>query len=348
MTLIINGGNMESITVQFMADDLDLTFTLYSHFTCILGIESGEGKSFLFDTLRERMATSELTVRAMYPVVVLDSDNLSLILRESERHIVLIDEVTVNKNSNLLSELNRSKHLFVVITRSSFIPNVPIHGIYKVDICEGGFIVKHLSSHLPRYKGGNIDVIVTEASENRSENALLRSLIDRFGLSIKLISANGKDRIAAMLHHLNITHSTSKILVFTDLANISGQFKLLTKRCSQNPNVTFYGYLSFEQLLLDSPLLKRIIRNCSKSPFDFVTLGRYYERWLEDVTTGSVFEIKHSRPVLSKCYLEECCGEVCDYVVSDKTDALLNSDTGHCLMGLFSDKKSETQDMDLF
>ena len=45
------------------------------------------------------------------------------------------------------------------------------------------------------------------------------------------------------------TRPNAKILVFMDLGNISTQLRLLTKRCKQNKNISFYNWLAFEKLL---------------------------------------------------------------------------------------------------
>ena len=78
---------------------------------------------------------------------------------------------------------------------------------------------------------------------------------------------------------------------------------------------------------------------------DFITLERYYEKLVEFVTKGTVYEYKHQYPILADCYLQECdsCDDSCKFRINDKLKSLLNSDVGLPIYGYFCNEKQKPQ-----
>ena len=56
--------------VKFRDRDYEYGFYIYSHYTTILGLESGEGKTWLFDSLAERYNEGIVSIEASYPVIL--------------------------------------------------------------------------------------------------------------------------------------------------------------------------------------------------------------------------------------------------------------------------------------
>lgn len=151
-----------------------------------------------------------------------------------------------------------------------------------------------------------------------------------YNLAFKVIPAGGKDKIAGILYNFTKSDNHKKILVLMDLANVSSQYKILIKRCKENPNVFFYPYASFEELLYKSRLVARLNKKCHFIPYDFCTLERYYENALEEVTSGSNLEYRHKQLLLSWCYTDECkdCNRKCSLECNDKLSQILDSPVG--------------------
>ncbi len=203
--------------VKFWDRDYEYGFCIYSHYTTILGIDSGEGKTWLFDSLAERYNEGIVKIEAGYPVIFADSVNLLTILKTEDRSIVFVDEISINKNSQYLGIVNSSKHFIVAITRAMpFRANSPLCGIYRVITVDNGqFRIEKINKYNDLRIADNIgmaDIVVTEASENHSEYSYIMECKKNYNLAFKVIPAGGKDKIAGILYNFTKSNNHSKIL----------------------------------------------------------------------------------------------------------------------------------------
>lgn len=334
--------------VKFIDRDYEYGFFIYSHYTTILGLNSGEGKTWLFDTLSERYNEGIVKIEAKYPIIFANTVNLLSLLKTEERSVIFVDEISINKSSQYLKEINFSKHFIVAITRAMpFRANSPLCGIYKVIIVQNGhFMIEEVNRNNDLRlieKIDDIDIVVTEAAENCSEHNYIIKCKEKYNLNFQVVAAGGKDRIANVLHGCLKAYPQKKILVLMDLANVSSQYKLLTKRCKDNPDVFFYPYASFEELLYKSKLVSSLDRIYKASPYDFCTLECYYENALEKVTLDSSIAYNHKRPFISKCYITDCasCNKRCKLFCNDKLAQVLDSSSGKILYNWIKDNVSE-------
>lgn len=332
---------MKKIQIRLKGPSYDFELGLYSHYTLIEGIDSGEGKSWCYDTLRADFSDGLLSIECAYPVVFADELSLTEVLDRKELAVIFVDEIVANKNSfrHLIDE---TKHLILAITRDSYFVSVaPLHGIYQVFSEEDRFVVRpfNFDQKLPMCASiDSADIIVTEASAEKSENALLSEVLKRCGVSLEIVSAGGKDKIASKLLHLTRTRPDANIVVFMDLGNVSSQLRLLVKRCAQNKNISFYEWDAFEELLCQSNfVMNNSVRQVDYSPFSFLSLERYYERVLQELTKGMPFAYKHKTPIVNHCYFEECfeCNE-CDIECDNKLKAVFDSKVGRVLLEYLS------------
>lgn len=333
--------------VKFKDRDYEYGFFIYSHYTTILGLNSGEGKTWMFDTLAERYNEGIVKIEANYPVIFANTVNLLSLLKTDEKSIIFADEISINKNSQYLKEINFSKHFIVAITRAMpFRANSPLCGIYQVIARQDGhFQIEEINRHNDLrliQKIDDIDIVVTEAAENCSEHNYIIKCRETYNLDFQVIAAGGKDRIANVLHNCLKTYPKKKILILMDLANVSSQYKLLVKRCKDNPDIFFYPYSSFEELLYKSKLVSSLNKTYKASPYDFCTLERYYENALEKVTSNSCIEYNHRHPFISECYVNNCnsCNKRCELFCNDKIDYVLDSSVGKILYKWIKDNLS--------
>lgn len=230
-----------------------------------------------------------------------------------------------------------------------FRANSPINGLYNVQYDEQTDIF----TLFPLEKGqlrickrfDDVEVIITEAAVDKSEYSLINSFLDQCNKNILLFAAGGKDRISIMIRKLKRRYSNRKILILMVLANVSSQYERLIKACRENPNIWFYPYMCFEQLMIESFFVSQIGLHFPLSKYDFITLEVYYERYLEFLTRDTEFPYSHSKPSLDLCYLKDCCikANPCKYEVSDKMNAIFDSPVGNGLFELLTGKNTHLE-----
>ena len=331
---------MPGINVRMKGPSYDFSIELHSHYTIIEGVDSGEGKSWIYDTVSQDVIEGLATVVCDYPIIFAGVNNIDDSLNRDEMSVIFVDEIMISKSNSLRSALDKTKHLVVAITRDSyFVSATPLNGIYQVIVADDHFDIRsyNYDGKIPLCSSVEADVFVTEASEWKSEHALVSSLCTKYDKCVEIVAAKGKDRIAQVLLHLTKTRPNAKILVFMDLGNISTQLRLLTKRCKQNKNISFYNWLAFEELLCRSTF---VLDNGNTylpiSQFNYFSLEKYFEKLLEALTKGLPFEYIHKSPEISKCYLEECpdC-KACDVICENKLKAVLDTVIGKPLFAYF-------------
>lgn len=276
------------ITFYRKTDHKSLSIRLYSHYTCILG-DSGIGKSCFFDTIADNAVTQEIEVHSQYPLVPTTAATLETVLEVEERRIIMIDEANVfSQQGHMMNKINRSKHLFLCIGRSSNCNgDYPLQGIYELSF--DGTDWFHIQNVFDLNATNVLQkdmAILTESKENRSEHELL----GRYFHNIQ--SARGRNNIQSKLL------MAEDVVVFADLGNIGRAYRLLKKRVKDRPGICFYDYQSFEQLLYDAPVLEQFHTKQNDTVFDAATIEAFYESVLEKETAGcEQFAYRHGKPL---------------------------------------------------
>ncbi len=314
----------------------DLEFDLISHYTSILGMKSAEGKTWFYNYVRSEITNGSVKVESDLPYVFADTLNIDRVLETNERSIILVDELTLNKTSNMVNAYNLSNHLIVSISRTlPFNVTSPLQGLYTVKEKAGWFVCSRLNDlelARPDYK---YDVVITEACDERSENELLK----QWRPDLTIISANGNIKIPGTINKVSKMFPNKNILVLMDLFNIGQQYQVLVHVQRNSPNVKFYNYGCFEEMLFKS---KFIGGNSScEGALDFSTLEKYYENALEEFTNGTPYQYVHKKP-LSGCYLSEYsdCYIKCDKYCTGKFKNIVGENS--CLL------KEKIQAMNIF
>lgn len=293
-----------SITVDFKSIYGSSSITLYSKFTCITGVNSGEGKTEFLNILRVLLRQNKCTITADngYEVnIVLDTANLKTAITNGKPSILIIDELTFER-SFLIKEAIKSNKLIICVNRSYPLKGeYPLMGIYTLQRKDDWFELTR-SDHLPLLSDQDVPIrIITEASAGHSEHELLSVYFN----NIK--AACSRNKLAKYLRH-----TTEPILVFADLGNIGRALYLLKKRCEENPNIRFYDYQAFEELLFKSSLVQGTDDKYPQSSLDFMSLETYYEKALEEITKGTSLEYHHGKP-LATAYLDKSnCQKILD------------------------------------
>ncbi len=334
---------MKECTVTFIdyMDNYKFSIALVSHYTTVIGFDSGEGKTWMFDSVNRKQMAGELRIECEFPVIFSTVDSLERDLDLAERIVIITDEYTIVKSSAVMKKMNRSKHLILAITRA-VIASVasPLDGIYKISVrSDSVFRVERMNHDhsLPLTRDiADADIIITESAFEKSEHQFLSGLCNLTGKHLEIVAAGGKDNIAKKLRSYTRIQPNARIIVFTDLGNISSQYRLLRKRCNENPNIRFFDYDCFEELLCEGTLFSQL-DTFHDSVFDYVTPERYYEKKLECMTRNTPFSYRHRQPVLSLCYIMYCvmCDKMCSFSDDDKLRKLLDSDIGEALYQYF-------------
>lgn len=299
------------VTFTDFLDDYSFSMTLFSHYTTVIGFDSGEGKTWMFDSVSRKQAAGELRIECEYDVIFSTLESLERDLDLEERTVIITDEYTISKSVSIMRKINNCRHLIIAITRTSLMrADSPLNGIYKIvpkadSVFDAVSVYEDNPLNLTRNLSG-IEIIVTEAAFEKSEHQFISSLCKITGKKLQIMAAGGKDNISKKLRQLSAEYPDKGILVLMDLGNVSSQFKILKKRCSENHQIKFFDYICFEELLTEGSLFQPYCGLFQGDVFDFLTPERYYEKKLETITLGTPFAYKHKSAVLSLCWLI-CC-----------------------------------------
>lgn len=281
-------NKLETTSIKFKHINGDeIIINLYSKFTCIIGDNSGEGKTEFYQQLYYRELNEDIEIVADYNVMMADSmQTLVDILKIDTKSIIIVDELAMIK-WNIMDVINNSKHLFICISRGLPIRlSYPYCGIYRLERTINWFRIVN-DDRLPV---GNLDeiydLIATESSNNRSEHELFSIYLDN------LYPCNSRDNIFRKLRKRK-----GKILVFVDLGNVGPAYLNLIRLSEINPDIRFYNYQCFEELLWYSPMVQSIKDGLVNSNLDYVTIEQYYESILEKRTKGTDLGYEHGKPL---------------------------------------------------
>lgn len=264
-----------------------VSINVYSHYTCLYGEYSGEGKTYLLDYIREGRNTGEIEVVVPkgYGFAIADEGSIDLALSNPNPFVIMIDEASALQE-NVIKKLNKSKHIIICVARSMPLKmDYPMQGMYRVSFSEESFDIQLMEGLPVAVDGGRYDEIVVESSKGRSEHQLLSVYLPN------VVASGGRDNIQK-----HIRDASKRYLVFADLANIGRSYQLLMKRSRQG-NVKFYNYSCFEELLYESNLVKSIGVVVDADIFGFTTIEKYYEYLLEKKTKGTNIEYVHGKPL---------------------------------------------------
>ena len=144
----VTGGlqRMKTYRISFtrIEDDAGLSLELISHYTCIYGKDSGEGKTEFISLVEEGMNDGSIRIDSPIPFAIGSPGNTGALLLNENRQIIMIDESVVLRDE-LIRQINESRHLFICISRAMPLKNsYPLDGIYLLSRTEDGwFAVEH-------------------------------------------------------------------------------------------------------------------------------------------------------------------------------------------------------------
>lgn len=138
---------MINYEIKFVKGNQSTSIRLCSHYTCITGKCSGEGKSEFLASVVNGLSDGTVTIESELPVHIMDVHNLPLALAAKERHIIIVDELAM-LCSNLIKEINESAHLFIGISRAKPLQlDCPLQGIYTIERTDDWFQIKSLENY---------------------------------------------------------------------------------------------------------------------------------------------------------------------------------------------------------
>ena len=107
------------VTFTDFMDGYSFSISLFSHYTTIIGFNSGEGKTWMFDSVSRKQAAGELRVDCEYDVIFSTLESLERDLDLDGRVVIITDEYTVSKSVSIMNKINNCKHIIIAITRAS-------------------------------------------------------------------------------------------------------------------------------------------------------------------------------------------------------------------------------------
>ena len=258
----------------------EIKIDTYSKYTLIDGLNSGEGKTHFFSYIQDGLNNGTLDIynsKNLRITLISDNNVLDLALNATEKQIIIIDDILLLSRDNL-KRVNKCKHIVICISRSESIAlPVPIYGIYKVRRCKDGDnilfeIHKYMRIRLYGIENIEFEKIITEAKSGRSEHELLSIYLNN------VIGAGGNSRVFRELKKLKNKY----VLVLLDLGNIGGIQDKILSTLHNRPDVYFYDYNCFEELLLKSKMFD--IEVAIDEIIEHISIEKFYEYKLSSVS----------------------------------------------------------------
>ncbi len=279
---------------------------LTSRMTLINGL-SGKGKTTLVDYLfsPQYEGVREVILSDASYDIVYGNPALKTISSQESKKIFIFDE-DINLNDRRLSVIfhNVTDCYFVMITRDPIKTlSYSIEDIYTF-MADGKrhwlekYVDKHVSKWAPGKKG--VSVFVIEDS-GYGYDWFCRFLNDT---AIAVKSAGGKGNVHKLCS--NLLERKQDIICFLAIDwcaygwHINSLIELSDDRLVLNRS-----YKSFEYMLLNTTLLKGLT-DLKEIP-DNVLEERYYEELIFRITENTIYEVRHKRNKLSRCFLDDCC-----------------------------------------
>ena len=125
---------LDKITVNVINKEInkELSIDCFSHYTCIFGKDSGEGKTQFYSEIEDGLLTEsiEIEVTPQLPFTLATATTIEAILENPQRQVILIDEGSMLKQS-VIKKVNNTKHVFISISRAMPLKmEYPLKGIY--------------------------------------------------------------------------------------------------------------------------------------------------------------------------------------------------------------------------
>ena len=86
---------MPGINVRMKGPSYDFSIELHSHYTIIEGVDSGEGKSWMYDTVSQDVIEGLATVVCDYPIIFAGVNNIDDSLNRDEMSVIFVDEIRI-------------------------------------------------------------------------------------------------------------------------------------------------------------------------------------------------------------------------------------------------------------
>lgn len=289
---------IDSFKISFnqLENNKTASINVYSKFTCIIGNDSGEGKTEFYSLLEEGFSDGSTSIDAPLPVVLVNEGAFDGIIANKEPYICIIDEGGMFLDRRIRS-MNKSPHYFIIISRG-ITSNIsyPYCGIYEIARDGDWFNIQHTSRlNVVKELHFKYRTILTESAPNRSEHELLSVYLDN------VQACSGRDRI-----YKRIRNAGDSTLIIADLGDIGPAFSILSTMCKEY-DIELYDYQCFEQLLYESQLVQQLqpLMDSEESfSSSYISVEKFYEKLLEERTKSTYLEYKHKMP-LSKEFLNK-------------------------------------------
>lgn len=222
-------------------------------------------------------------------------------LRNGESFVLLADEEFVLE---CLPDVLLSRHKVLVIARNRRLYNfVDARCLYSVDFSDNNkFLVEKIT--LNYRLDGVPDLIITEASNGKSENMYIRTVMPEVN---NVVAASSRNRVGTVLRKCITTSKSTirKVFIIIDLgASASALGSIIPIAFEHNIDVRFVEYTSFEALLYFSKLVQSIPASDIAHDTREKSIELYYEKLLYNVTRGTKLESSH--PNFSECCIKNC------------------------------------------
>lgn len=203
-----------------------------------------------------------------------------------------------------LPDVLLSRHEVLAIARSRRLYNfVDARCLYSVDFSDDTkFLIEKITLNCSL--DGVPDLIITEASNGKSENMYIRTVMPEVN---NVVAASSRNRVGTVLRKCVTTSKSTirKVFIVIDLsAGASALGSIIPIAFEHNIDLHFVEYTSFEALLYFSKLVQSIPASDTAHDVSEKSTELYYEKLLYNVTRGTKLESSH--PNFSECFIKNC------------------------------------------
>ncbi len=272
--------------------------------TLINGL-SGKGKTTLIDYLfsPQYEGVREVTLSDESYELVYGNPALKTISSGENKKIFIFDE-DINLSDRKLSAVfnHVTDCYFVMITRDTIKTlSYSIEDVY-IFMADGKrhWLERYLDRHVCEDLVESVSVFVTEDS-GYGYDWFCRFLNDT---TIAVKSAGGKGNVHKMCSNLIEKNKNITCYLAVDWCAYGCHINSLIE-LSNGRLVINRSYKSFEYMLLNTSILEKKA-DLDQIP-DNVLEERYYEELIFHLTENTIYEVRHKRNKLSRCFLDDCC-----------------------------------------
>ncbi len=303
--------------------------TIRRNITLIRG-DSGTGKTTLVNMIEQaskKGASSGISVVCDRPCRALREDDWDIILSNTHRHIIFLDEEgQFIKSKEFAAAAKASDNYFVIVTRED-LPNLPYSAeeIYEIHTSGKYHDLRRMYQEMHQIYSPetlseivNPDAVVTEDSNSGYE--FFRAVCEEHNISCR--SAEGKSNLKYTVSP--VSKGTEQTLIVADGAAIGPEMSILYQIMKKNPRVKCFLPESFEWLILKSGQIDgNMLWDILDHPEDAIESQEYFS-WERFFTALLVECTKDSYLRYSKARLNEA------YLRGRMKQAILDSVEGVC------------------